>query len=100
VVFALIGGKKYGASILIATIVGGGFYVLITVAMVKMGWVPATLRRPARGATGSARRARSSSSSKRTSADGGSGAAAAEAPRAKPAPTKRTNASNPRTRKR
>jgi hypothetical protein len=80
VTFALFARSNYGPETVLSSLLGAGFYVLLGALMTKFGWQPGRVERPARRPAATA------------TADGRS---AGE--RARPAPTKRTNATNRRT---
>jgi hypothetical protein len=90
-VFLLFFRNDYGWGTIIGTVAGGVAYLAIAAVMVKFGWDPPMLR--ARQNAADARAKASSSSSTSTTK-------AAPVDRGKPAPTKRTNAGNPKAKRR
>jgi predicted lipid-binding transport protein (Tim44 family) len=93
VLFSLLDGG-FNPGLLVGVVAGGGIYTLVAVVMVKFGWNPPMFQskeeRAAAAAAGAERRAQ------RQAAKGRAPANAASAARAKPAPTRRTNATNPK----
>jgi hypothetical protein len=92
VLFSVL-GKGVDAGLLVGVAAGGVIYALLATVMVKFGWNPPMFQsreeRAAAAAAASERRAA------RAAAKSG-GKAPDPAARAKPAPTRRTNATNPR----
>jgi hypothetical protein len=92
VLFSVL-GKGFDAGLLVGVAAGGVIYALLATVMVKFGWNPPMFQsreeRAAAAAAASERRAA------RAAAKSG-GKAPDPAARAKPAPTRRTNATNPR----
>lgn len=85
VAYALFARDQYGLSLALASLGGGAFYVALGALLAKFGWQPPTAR------------PRQAAAEARSAPPAGSGAAATADGRAKPAPTKRTNAGNRRT---
>jgi hypothetical protein len=90
-VFLLFFRQDYGWGTIIGTVAGGVAYLAIAAMMVKFGWDPPMLR---------ARQNAADAKAKPTSSTSTSGKPAPAADRAKPAPTKRTNAGNPKAKRR
>jgi hypothetical protein len=92
VLFSVL-GKAFDTGLLVGVAAGGVIYALLATVMVKFGWNPPMFQsreeRAAAAAVASERRAA------RAAAKSG-GKAPDPAARAKPAPTRRTNATNPR----
>jgi hypothetical protein len=92
VLFSVL-GKGFDAGLLVGVAAGGVIYALLAAVMVKFGWNPPMFQskadRAAAAAAASERRAA------RAAAKSG-GKAGAPPTRAKPAPTRRTNATNPK----
>ncbi|HKA03452.1 MAG TPA: hypothetical protein VKD67_03955 [Acidimicrobiales bacterium] len=90
VLFSVL-GKGFDAGLLVGVAAGGVIYALLAAVMVKFGWNPPMFQskadRAAAAAAASERRAA------RAAAKSG-GKAGAPPTRAKPAPTRRTNATN------
>lgn len=80
----LLGRSDYDVGVFLSTLFGGTVYLLLTVVLVKFGWNPFAFGR------------RSAPSDASASRPGKGQAAAAPPAKAKPAPTKRTNAGNPK----
>jgi hypothetical protein len=82
----LLGRRDYDVGVVLSTVLGGVIYLLVTVGMVKMGVDPFSFgkRRPRPAGT----------------ASGASSTTTETAAKARPAPTKRTNAGNPRAKRR
>jgi hypothetical protein len=80
--FLVLMGDRYDIGVLIGTLIGGVVYIGLSAALVKFGWnPPGWTRRP--------RKTRAAAT-----------APPAGSARPRPAPTKRTNATNPRARRR
>ena len=97
VLFSVL-GKGFDAGLLVGVAAGGVIYALIATVMVKLGWNPPMfqskeVRAAAATASGERRAARAAA---RSGGKGGKGGTAATPGRAKPAPTRRTNATNPK----
>jgi hypothetical protein len=88
-VFLLLFREDFGWGALVGTAVGGIAYLAISAVMVKFGWDPPMLR-----AKQNAQEAQAKASGSTRSAP------AAPAERARPAPTKRTNAGNRKAKRR
>jgi hypothetical protein len=93
VLFSLL-GKGFDAGLLVGVAAGGVIYALLAAVMVKFGWNPPMFQsreeRAAAAAASAERRAA------RTAAKSGGKGHTTEASRSKPAPTRRTNATNRR----
>ena len=97
VLFSVL-GKGFDAGLLVGVAAGGVIYTLIATVMVKFGWNPPMFQSKeerAAAATASAER-RAARAAARSGGKGGKGGTAATPGRAKPAPTRRTNATNPK----
>jgi len=97
VLFSVL-GKGFDAGLLVGVAAGGVIYALIATVMVKFGWNPPMFQSKeerAAAATASAER-RAARAAARSGGKGGKGGTAATPGRAKPAPTRRTNATNPK----
>jgi hypothetical protein len=94
VLFSVL-GKGFDAGLLVGVAAGGVIYALIATVMVKFGWNPPMFQskdeRAAAAAASAERRA-----ARAAARSGGKGGTAATPARAKPAPTRRTNATNPK----
>lgn len=88
VIFLVFFRDDFGSGALVGTVMGGALYLLISYVLVKFGWDPPVLRARA-NAREAAERSAASSPPARTPTPG-----------TKPAPTKRTNATNPKARRR
>jgi hypothetical protein len=96
VLFSVL-GKGFDTGLLVGVAAGGVIYALLAAVMVKFGWNPPmfqsrTERAEAAAAASERRAARAAAKSGGKSG----GKAGAEPARAKPAPTRRTNATNPK----
>jgi hypothetical protein len=93
VLFSVL-GKGFDAGLLVGVAAGGVIYALLAAVMVKFGWNPPMFQsreeRAAASAASAERRAA------RAAAKSGGKAGATDPARAKPAPTRRTNANNRR----
>ena len=97
VLFSVL-GKGFDAGLLVGVAAGGVIYALIATVMVKFGWNPPMFQSKeerAAAATASAER-RAARAAARSGGKGGKGGTAATPGRARPAPTRRTNATNPK----
>ncbi len=94
VLFSVL-GKGFDAGLLVGVVAGGVIYALLAAVMVKFGWNPPMFQsreeRAAAAAASAERRA-----ARAAAKSGGKGRAAVDPSRAKPAPTRRTNATNRR----
>ena len=92
--FSLVGGG-FQPGLLIGVLSGGAVYAALAALMVKFGWNPPMFQsreeRAAVAAASAERRA-----AKAAAKGGGRSAGAAPVSRHKPAPTRRTNATNPK----
>jgi hypothetical protein len=88
VIFFVFFRDDFGAGALVGTVMGGTAYLVISYVLVKFGWDPPMLRARA-NAREAAERASTPATPTRPAAGG-----------TKPAPTKRTNATNPKARRR
>jgi hypothetical protein len=92
--FSIIGGG-FQPGLLVGVLSGGVVYAALAALMVKFGWNPPMFQsreeRAAVAAAAAERRAE-----KAAAKGGGRGSAATPANRHKPAPTRRTNATNPK----
>jgi hypothetical protein len=92
VLFSVL-GKGFDAGLLVGVAAGGVIYALLAALMVKFGWNPPMFQSKAERAEAAAVAAERRAA--RAAAKSG-GKAATTPSRAKPAPTRRTNATNPR----
>lgn len=89
--FSVVGGG-FQPSLLIGVLSGGAVYAALAAIMVKFGWNPPMFQsREERAAVATLNAERRAA---KAAAKGGSSAATAQASRHKPAPTRRTNATN------
>ena len=94
VLFSVL-GKGFDAGLLVGVAAGGVIYALLATVMVKFGWNPPMFQSKeerAAAATASAERRATRAAAR----SGGKGGTAATPGRAKPPPTRRTNATNPK----
>jgi hypothetical protein len=94
VLFSVL-GKGFDAGLLVGVAAGGVIYALLATVMVKFGWNPPMFQSKeerAAAATASAERRAARAAAR----SGGKGGTAATPGRAKPPPTRRTNATNPK----
>jgi hypothetical protein len=96
VVLYLLASDKYDVGVFISTIFGGFIYVALTVLLVKMGVDPFRFGRPRPASQNPQDFAKSPPK------QGGTRRSLEESPpaRGKPVPTKRTNAGNPKAKRR
>jgi hypothetical protein len=94
VLFSVL-GKGFDPGLLVGVAAGGVIYALLAVVMVKFGWNPPMFQsreeRAASAAAAAERRA-----ARAAGRSGGKGGTSTAPTRAKPPPTRRTNATNPK----
>jgi hypothetical protein len=90
-------GKGFDAGLLIGVAAGGVIYALLAALMVKFGWNPPMFQSREERAAAAAASAERRAARAAAKSGGRSGKGAATTPvRDKPAPTRRTNATNPK----
>jgi hypothetical protein len=87
-------GKGFDTGLLVGVVAGGVIYALLAAIMVKFGWNPPMFQSKAERAEAAAASAERRAA--RAAAKSGGKSGPAESSRAKPPPTRRTNATNPR----